>query len=30
VQISTYTAQLEAAYSAISKIQSLDLASYLH
>src|SRR3569623_1626039 len=29
-QISTYTAQLEAAYSAISKIQSLDLASYLH
>jgi len=30
VQISTYTAQLEAAYSAISKIQGLDLASYLH
>lgn len=28
-QISTYTAQLEAAYSAISKIQGLDLTSYL-
>jgi flagellar hook-associated protein 3 FlgL len=28
-QISTYTAQLEAAYSAISKIQSLNLTSYL-
>ncbi len=29
-QISTYDAQLTAAYSAISKIQGLSLASYLH
>jgi len=29
-QLSTYQAQLTASYAAISKIQSLDLASYLH
>lgn len=29
-QLSTYDAQLSASYSAISKIQSLNLASYLH
>jgi flagellar hook-associated protein 3 FlgL len=29
-QLSTYQAQLTASYSAISKIQSLNLASYLH
>lgn len=29
-QLSTYQAQLSASYSAISKIQGLDLASYLH
>jgi flagellar hook-associated protein 3 FlgL len=29
-QLSTYTAQLEASYSAIAKIQGLSLASYLH
>jgi flagellar hook-associated protein 3 FlgL len=29
-QLSTYTAQLEASYSAIAKIQGLGLASYLH
>jgi flagellar hook-associated protein 3 FlgL len=29
-ELSTYQAQLTASYSAISKIQSLNLASYLH
>jgi flagellar hook-associated protein 3 FlgL len=29
-QLSTYQAQLTASYAAISKVQSLDLASYLH
>jgi flagellar hook-associated protein 3 FlgL len=29
-QLSTYQAQLTASYAAISKIQSLDLATYLH
>jgi flagellar hook-associated protein 3 FlgL len=29
-QLATYTAQLEASYSAIAKIQGLSLASYLH
>jgi flagellar hook-associated protein 3 FlgL len=29
-QLSTYQAQLTASYSAISKVQSLNLASYLH
>lgn len=29
-QLSTYDAQLSASYSAISKIQGLDLANYLH
>lgn len=29
-QLATYQAQLTASYSAISKVQSMDLASYLH